>query len=74
MSLWTHTKKKSKAMSKSIENMAHDYVVACLQAGKRQDDINIDVAIEMAEEVKRKARPIDAQLAKDDLEEARYRR
>ncbi len=61
-------------MSKSIEDMAHDYVVACLQAGKRQDDINVDVAIAMAEEVKRKARPVDQRIAQDDLEEARYRR
>lgn len=60
-------------MTKSIEEMTHDYVVACLQSGSKQDDINIDVAIKMAEEVKSKARPIDKQLAENDREDARRR-
>ncbi len=48
-------------MSKSIEEMAHDYVVACLISGKDQDDINVDVAIKMAEEVKNKATKVDSE-------------
>lgn len=58
-------------MSKSIEEMTHDYVVACLQSGKKQDDINIDVAIKMAEEVKRKADQVDREAAEHSRRDAR---
>ncbi len=46
-------------MSKSIEEMTHDYVVAHIQAGHRKETINIGKFIELAEDVKRQARIAD---------------
>ena len=61
-------------MTKSIEDMTHDYVVASLRAGVPEDQIQVKELISLAEEVKTQARPIDKQLAQDDLERARYER
>ena len=58
-------------MGKSIEEMTHDYVVACLQSGKDESEIDVKEFISLAEEVKSKARPIDKQLAENDREDAK---
>lgn len=60
-------------MGKSIEEMTHDYVVACLQSGRKQDDINVDVAIAMAEEVKSKARIADREREEHERIDRRNR-
>lgn len=60
-------------MSKSIEEMTHDYVIACLQSGRKQDDINIDVAITMAEEVKSKGRLADREREEHEREDRKNR-
>ena len=36
----------------NIDQMAHEFVVACLMAGKKLDDINITVAVQMAIDLK----------------------
>ena len=58
-------------MTKSIEEMTHDYIVAALQSGKSESEIDVKEFISLAEEVKKKARPVDKQLAADDKENAR---
>lgn len=56
----------SELTAKSIEEMAHDYVVACLQSGSRQDDINIAVALNMAKELKEKAKIVMREMQEDE--------
>lgn len=60
-------------MSKSIEEMTHDYVIACLQSGRKQDDINIDVAITMAEKVKSKGHLADREREEHEREDRKNR-
>ena len=58
-------------MSKSIEEMTHDYVVAHIQAGHGKETINIGKLIELAEEVKRKAGQVDREAAEHSHRDAR---
>ena len=57
-------------MSKSIEEMTHDYMIASIQAGC---PVGVDELIALAEEVKTKGNKVDKNIERTKKEDARRR-